>query len=53
MSISSEHLPDDVPAITSLVESIEPRYSVRGCDCIKPDLWTVKPLVLAFDAVSR
>ena len=53
MSISSEHLDDDATAIPSLVRSIEPSYTVRGCDCVKQNFWTARPLVLAFDAISR
>ncbi len=53
MSISSEHLADDATAIPSLVRSIEPRYTVQGCDCVKQNFWTARPLVLAFDAISR
>jgi len=53
MSISSEHLDDDDTAIPALVRSIEPRYSVRGCDCVRRNYWTARPLVLAFDAIAR
>lgn len=53
MSISSEHLDDDDTAIPALVSSIEPRYTVRPCDCVQRSFWTAKPLVLAFDAIAR
>jgi FkbM family methyltransferase len=48
LSISAEHLPDDFTAIPSLINSIEPRYSHRGCDCVRqPD--RVQAMVIAFD----
>jgi FkbM family methyltransferase len=48
MSLSAEHLEDDSTAIPALVQSIEPGYTWRGCDCEKR--WTyIKATVLAFD----
>jgi FkbM family methyltransferase len=53
MSISTEHLPDDVTAIPAAIRAIEPRYAFQECDCMLSNRWTAKPLVLAFDAAPR
>jgi len=50
MSISSEHLADDFTAIPALVNSIDPGYKVRGCDCVNQRAGqSFKAQVLAFD----
>ena len=51
MSLSSEHLDDDLTAIPALIHSIDPNYTHRGCDCDTEPKRT-RALVLAFDPIS-
>jgi len=47
MSISSEHLPDDVQKIPAVVREIEPAYRLEYADC-QDQGSRVTPLVLQF-----
>jgi FkbM family methyltransferase len=51
MSISLEHLEDDITAIPSLVHTLDPDYVGKTCDCVVSG-GRIKALVMAFDPVG-
>ncbi|MEQ1885639.1 MAG: FkbM family methyltransferase [Bryobacteraceae bacterium] len=51
MSISLEHLDDDLTAIPAEIRAMEHRYTTKPCDCMIEDK-KIKALVMAFDPVQ-